>query len=190
MIKITKTFSLFIFTCICALILVACDKKEDKISQNSQISTNSTISTESPIQTDDTNEQSLEEADSNKTITNIETTESIDSNKTIENTSTATIKEDNNQDVLSSIEAPINASDLYKKCAACHGVKGDKVAPGSVGNVLIYTLSKDSIVESLKGYKARTLSKGGTAAIMYLQSTNLSHSDMEALGEYISNLNK
>lgn len=189
MIKITKTFSLFIFTCICALILVACDKKEDKISQNLQISTNSTISTESSIQTD-INEQSLEEADSNKTITNIETTESIDSNKTIENTSTATIKEDNNQDVLSSIEAPINASDLYKKCAACHGVKGDKVAPGSVGNVLISTLSKDSIVESLKGYKARTLSKGGTAAIMYLQSTNLSHSDMEALGEYISNLNK
>lgn len=189
MIKITKTFSLFIFTCICALVLVACDKKEDNISQNSQISTNSTISTESSIQTD-INEQSLEETDSNKTITNIETTESIDSNKTIENISTATIKEDNNQDVLSSIEAPINASDLYKKCAACHGVKGDKVAPGSVGNVLISTLSKDSIVESLKGYKARTLSKGGTAAIMYLQSTNLSHSDMEALGEYISNLNK
>lgn len=175
MIKITKTFSLFIFTCICALILVACDKKEDKISQNSQISTNSMISTESLIPTDDVNEQSLEE---------------IDSNKTIENISTATIKEDSNQDVLSSIETPINASDLYKKCAACHGVKGDKVAPGSVGNVLISTLSKDSIVESLKGYKARTLSKGGTAAIMYLQSTNLSHADMEALGEYISNLNK
>ncbi|RAX54110.1 hypothetical protein CCY99_04885 [Helicobacter sp. 16-1353] len=83
-----------------------------------------------------------------------------------------------------------NASDLYKKCIACHGVKGDKIAPGSVGDVLIYDLSKNEIIESLKGYKARTLDKGGTAAIMYLQTANLSNDDMEALGEYISNLNK
>lgn len=80
------------------------------------------------------------------------------------------------------------AKTLYAKCAACHGQKGDSVAPGSVGGVLISALSKDEIVKSLKGYRERTLSKGGTAAIMYLQTSKLSDSDIEALGGYISSL--
>lgn len=80
--------------------------------------------------------------------------------------------------------------DLYKKCIACHGANGDKVAPGSVGNVVIADLDKKTLIADLKGYRAKTLSKGGTAAIMYLQANGLSDSDIEILGEYISSFKK
>lgn len=80
--------------------------------------------------------------------------------------------------------------DLYKKCIACHGEKGDKVAPGSAGNITIADLSKETLISDLKGYRAKTLNKGGTAAIMYLQANGLSDEDIEILGEYISNFKK
>lgn len=80
--------------------------------------------------------------------------------------------------------------DLYKKCIACHGEKGDKVAPGSAGSVLIADLSKETLISDLKGYRAKTLNKGGTAAIMYLQANGLSDEDIEILGEYISTFKK
>lgn len=79
---------------------------------------------------------------------------------------------------------------LYYKCIACHGTNGNKIAPGSVGNVLINKLSKNEIIDSLKQYRARTLSKGGSYAIMYLQTIKLSDEDIEILGEYISNFPK
>ena len=82
------------------------------------------------------------------------------------------------------------AHSLYYKCIACHGITGNKVAPGSVGNILINKLSKEEIVSSLKQYRARTLSKGGSYAIMYLQTSKLSDEDIEILGEYISNFPK
>lgn len=80
--------------------------------------------------------------------------------------------------------------DLYKKCIACHGANGDKVAPGSAGNVVIADLDKKTLIADLKGYRAKTLSKGGTAAIMYLQANGLSDGDIEILGEYISGFKK
>lgn len=87
-------------------------------------------------------------------------------------------------------ESSPNPANLYKKCIACHGEKGDKVAPGSVGSVLIADLSKETLIADLKGYRAKTLSKGGTAAIMYLQVNGFSDADIEALGEYIASFKK
>ena len=87
-------------------------------------------------------------------------------------------------------EKQVDAKALYAKCAVCHGAKGEKVAPGSEGNVLISKLSKESIISDLKGYRAKTLKKGKSSAIMYLQSANLSDADIESLGEYISSFNK
>lgn len=83
-----------------------------------------------------------------------------------------------------------NAEVLYRKCSTCHGLKGDKVAPGSVGNVLIANLGENEIIKLLEEYKARTLNKGGAAVTMYLQASNLSIEDMEALAKYISNFKK
>ena len=85
---------------------------------------------------------------------------------------------------------PKNPQDLYKKCIACHGARGDKVAPGSAGSILIADLSKQILIDDLKGYRAKTLSRGGTAAIMYLQANGLSDEDIEILAEYISNFKK
>lgn len=74
---------------------------------------------------------------------------------------------------------------LYVRCASCHGKDGKSVAPGSVGNVLIASLNKEQVIESLKGFRSQTLSKGGNSVIMYMQTKNLSDADIEALAAYI-----
>ncbi len=78
-----------------------------------------------------------------------------------------------------------DAATLYARCAACHGKDGKSVAPGSVGGVLIASMNKTQVVESLKGFRSRTLSRGGNSVIMYMQAKNLSDADIEALAEYI-----
>ncbi|WP_304421811.1 c-type cytochrome, partial [Helicobacter japonicus] len=78
-----------------------------------------------------------------------------------------------------------DAATLYARCAACHGKDGKSVAPGSVGNVLIASMNKAQVIESLKGFRARTLSRGGNSVIMYMQTKNLSDKDIEALATYI-----
>lgn len=78
-----------------------------------------------------------------------------------------------------------DVTSLYAKCAACHGKDGKSVAPGSVGNVLIASLNKAQVRDSLKGFRERTLSKGGNSVIMYMQTKNLSDEDIEALAAYI-----
>ena len=85
---------------------------------------------------------------------------------------------------------PKNPKDLYKKCIACHGARGDKVAPGSAGSILIADLSKQILIDDMNGYRAKTLSRGGTSAIMYLQANGLSDDDIEILADYISNFKK
>lgn len=54
-----------------------------------------------------------------------------------------------------------------------------------MGNVLIASLNKEQVIESLKGFRSQTLSKGGNSVIMYMQTKNLSDADIEALGAYI-----
>lgn len=81
--------------------------------------------------------------------------------------------------------ATSDAATLYARCAACHGKDGKSVAPGSVGNVLIASMNKAQVIESLKGFRARTLSRGGNSVIMYMQTKNLSDKDIEALATYI-----
>lgn len=129
--------------------------------------------------------------------------DTLDSSKTIKPSNPDIIDEDSSADANNNTnsvastpvaahtgEKQVDAKALYAKCAVCHGAKGEKVAPGSEGNVLISKLSKESIISDLKGYRAKTLKKGKSSAIMYLQSANLSDADIESLGEYISNFNK
>ena len=103
---------------------------------------------------------------------------------------TPTQSADSVKSVDSVAQSNPNPINLYKKCIACHGARGDKVAPGSVGNITIADLSKETLIADLKGYRAKTLSKGGSATIMYLQANGLSDLDIEILGEYISNFKK
>ena len=154
--------------------------------------------------------------DSNDTQQSEIKSDSLDSSKTIKPSNENIIDKDSNatiapsSDTIKSTTPPQNtaqnttdsspkpspapkqasAQTLYAKCAVCHGAKGDKVAPGSAGNVLISKLSKETIINDLKGYRAKTLKKGNSSAIMYLQAANLSDTDIESLGEYIASFNK
>lgn len=79
---------------------------------------------------------------------------------------------------------------LFKTCVVCHGAGGDKVPPGSKATFTINSLSKDKIVEDLKGYKAGTLNQYGLGAQMKLYASKLSDEDMGALADYIVTLKK
>ncbi|MGX3012255.1 c-type cytochrome [Helicobacter sp. 23-1044] len=123
---------------------------------------------------------------------NVAKVDSADSAKDSANaTKIAESSVDSAKDSADSAKAPQkSAADLYKKCIACHGARGDKVAPGSAGSILIADLSKQILIDDMKGYRAKTLSRGGTSAIMYLQANGLSDDDIEILAEYISNFKK
>lgn len=79
---------------------------------------------------------------------------------------------------------------IYKKCIACHGVNGERVAPGTKGDVKIGGKPKDYLVEQLKGYAAGTADNGGAKAIMYanMKAFKLTDADIEAVADYISKL--
>ena len=72
---------------------------------------------------------------------------------------------------------------LYKKCAACHGAKGEKKALGKSAVITgIDTLA------DLKGYKAGTVNKAGMGALMKGQVASYSDADMAAVADYIKGL--
>ncbi|EFV1156281.1 c-type cytochrome [Campylobacter coli] len=81
---------------------------------------------------------------------------------------------------------------LYKKCIACHGANGDKIAPGSKGNIKIGGLNKAYLIKQLQGYAAGKADNGGAKVIMYANTKNwkFTTSDIEAVSAYIAQLPK
>ena len=81
---------------------------------------------------------------------------------------------------------------LYKKCIACHGVNGERVAPGSKGDVKIGGMDKAELITQLKGYAAGTADNGGAKQIMHANMKNFkfTDADIEAVSDYISKLPK
>ncbi|MDO5045688.1 c-type cytochrome [Campylobacter sp.] len=75
---------------------------------------------------------------------------------------------------------------IYKKCVACHGPKAEKVFLNKVP--ALNTLSAEEMVEALKGYKAGTLNKFNSAAMMKPIVGPMSEADMQAVSEYIKTL--
>ncbi len=75
---------------------------------------------------------------------------------------------------------------LYKKCAGCHGAKGEKKALGK--SAAIGGLPVGTLVDDLKGYKAGTLNRHGMGMMMKGQVKSLSDADIQALAEYIHGL--
>lgn len=160
----------FIFSIFCAIVAIgfsACDST-DSTQESTYTPTQSPISADSSA--------------------NTQSAESVDSTTTAQNADSPTTPTQNNAESSQSQNAPqsaIDAEKLYSKCVSCHGKDGNNIAPGSVGSVRIATLSKKQIAESLKGYRAQTLNKGGNAIIMYMQTKNLSDSHIEAIANYI-----
>ena len=75
---------------------------------------------------------------------------------------------------------------LYKKCAGCHGAKGEKKALGK--SAVIAGLDAAKIEEDLKGYKAGTLNQHGMGGLMKGQVASYSDADIKAVAEYIHGL--
>mgnify|MGYP000878174036 CR=1 FL=1 len=75
---------------------------------------------------------------------------------------------------------------VYKKCVACHGAKAEKPYMNKVP--ALNTLSKEEIVESLNGYKAGTLDKFKSSAMMKPMAKPLSDEDIAAVADYIQTL--
>ncbi|MBE0495724.1 MAG: c-type cytochrome [Campylobacterales bacterium] len=76
-----------------------------------------------------------------------------------------------------------NVDALYKPCAGCHGVEGEKVANGV--SKIINQMSKEEFIASLEGYKNGTYG-GNLKALMRGQVMRLSKEDIEALATKIT----
>ncbi|MBL0703112.1 MAG: c-type cytochrome [Sulfurospirillum sp.] len=79
----------------------------------------------------------------------------------------------------------IDGATLYKKCAACHGAKGEKKSL-NVGKI-IQGWSKDELVSSMKGYQDGTYGRS-MKALMKGQVDAYSDEQIDALAEYITTL--
>ena len=80
-----------------------------------------------------------------------------------------------------------DVSALYKKCAGCHGLNGEKKALNKSEIIKNWDASK--IESALKGYKDGTY--GGTMkGLMKSQVSSLSDKEISELAQYITTLNK
>lgn len=87
------------------------------------------------------------------------------------------------------LSAMLGAADggaLFQKCAACHGLKGEKAALGK--SEVIAGWKADKTLDALKGYKAGTRNTKGMGALMKGQTASLNEADMKVLSEYIAKL--
>ncbi len=74
------------------------------------------------------------------------------------------------------------ATDVYKKCAGCHGANGEKAALGK--SKIIKDMTKAEIVAAMKGYKDGSYG-GPMKGLMKGQSAPLSDADIEAVANFI-----
>ncbi len=76
-----------------------------------------------------------------------------------------------------------DGSALYKKCAGCHGVNGEKAALGK--SKIIKDLKKAEFVTAMKGYKAGTYG-GAMKSVMAGQVKALNDVQIEAIAGVIA----
>ncbi|MCH9813413.1 MAG: c-type cytochrome [Epsilonproteobacteria bacterium] len=74
------------------------------------------------------------------------------------------------------------SADAYKKCAGCHGQKGEKKALGK--SKVMSEMTKAEIVASLKGYKDGTYG-GAMKGLMKGQVATLSDAQMQEIADLI-----
>jgi len=75
-----------------------------------------------------------------------------------------------------------NADALYKPCAGCHGLEGEKVANGV--SKIINQMNKEDFIAAMEGYKDGSYG-GNLKALMRGQVMRLSKEDIEALATKI-----
>ncbi len=75
---------------------------------------------------------------------------------------------------------------IFKKCAGCHGAKGEKKALGK--SAVIGGMDVATLVNDLKEYKAGKRNAHGMGMMMKSQVQSLSDADIQAVAEYIHGL--
>ena len=75
-----------------------------------------------------------------------------------------------------------DGADIYKKCAACHGLNAEKKAMGK--SEVIAGWDTQKTIDALKGYKDGTYG-GPMKALMKGQVARLSDAEIEAVAKYI-----
>jgi len=78
-----------------------------------------------------------------------------------------------------------SGADLYKRCAGCHGINGEKKALGK--SQAITGWEKNKTFKALMGYKDGSYG-GAMKGVMKGQVISLSKEDLTALSEHISTL--
>ncbi len=78
--------------------------------------------------------------------------------------------------------AAADGASLFKKCAACHGVHGEKHALGK--SKIIKDLAPADIVTAVKGYQAGTYG-GAMKGLMKGQVAGLTDDQIKTIAEYI-----
>jgi len=87
--------------------------------------------------------------------------------------------------ILGSSSLFASGSDLYKRCAGCHGINGEKKALGK--SMTITGWEQDKTIAALKGYKDGSygsVMKG----VMKGQVASLSDEEIQALAQHIETL--
>ena len=79
----------------------------------------------------------------------------------------------------------LSAEALFKTCASCHGLKGEKEALGK--SQVITGWDKEKTINALNGYKAGTYG-GVMKNIMKTQIDSKTDAEIDALATFISNL--
>ena len=78
--------------------------------------------------------------------------------------------------------AAADGASLYKKCAGCHGVSGEKKALGKSAEIKGWEAKKT--ITALKGYKAGTYG-GAMKGLMKGQVAALDDAQIEAIAKFI-----
>ena len=86
--------------------------------------------------------------------------------------------------MVANVKAKLTAPKSYAKCKGCHGQTGKTKALGKAP--LLAGQSKETLVASLKGYKAGTLNKFGMGGLMKGQVSDMSEDDMTSIAEFLS----
>ena len=89
--------------------------------------------------------------------------------------------------ILGSTSLLADGSALYKKCAGCHGINGEKVALGK--SKVIADMSEKELNDSMNGYKDGTYG-GPMKGLMKGQVARLSTEDISSLASHIASLKK
>lgn len=89
--------------------------------------------------------------------------------------------------VLASHSVAADGAALYKKCASCHGISGEKSALGK--SKIIASMSLEENIAALKGYKDGTYG-GPMKALMKGQVGNYTDEEIEAVSKYVTELKK